>query len=253
MKPLRSYVIPWLFFLSGVMLVAVPVVAMEYDVPVSGRVQATFAEGIVQMLTMTELDPQPIVAGTLIEPPVRVEVGEASRLELLLPDGSVLRFAEFTIFQLIEAEATLNRRRIDVDVALGDCWAKIKEFLGNDENLFHVSAPTATAGVAGTTYRLNVDYFQSSEYYVYSGAITLQSRWRPDPDDISGPLERVAGPERVPPPHRISMEEWSLNITAGYRIQLQPDGSYDDPFLFDRQIDQLSPWVQWNQERDRLF
>ena len=179
-------------------------------------------------------------------------VKSSSRLELLLADGSFVRFAPDTTFTLVKADAVPSKSRdISVDVAMGDCWAKVQDLLGQDAS-FEVNSPTAVAGVAGTVYRLNVKQNKSSAYFVYDGKIQVSYSPSSPPagaGSVTRP-HRVAGPSQVAGPHRVSLEEWIVIVGKGYRFSISPEGAYADPKPFDMEQDRQDPWVKWNLDRD---
>jgi len=226
-------------------------VAADYDLPVTGQARVQFLQGNADMLALgnrVSLQTDDVLCA-----PAKVMVGASSRLELLLADGSFVRFAPNTTFTLVKADAVPSTSRdISVDVAMGDCWAKVQDLLGQDGS-FEVNSPTAVAGVAGTVYRLQVKQDKASAYFVYDGKI--QVAYSPaSPPAGSGPItqpHRVAGPSRVAGPHRVSLEEWMVVVSKGYRFSISPEGAYSDPQPFDMKEDRQDPWVKWNLDRDQ--
>lgn len=224
-----------------------------YDLPVTGKARVSYVQGHVSRVvekTRTEL-----AVGDILVAPAGVVVGEDARLELIAADGSVLRFAPGTTFTLTRADAEpAVSRDIQVDVAMGDCWAKVQKLLGTQSS-FEVNSPTAVAGVAGTVYRLRVEPSEVSKYYVYDGKIAVS--YSPvSPPAGSGPVTkptRVAGPQRVAGPHRVSVAQWMVVVAKGYRFNISPQGQYQDPEPFDMQKDRKDPWVAWNLERDNAL
>lgn len=224
--------------------------ALAFELPVSGKAKVGLVEG--RVLVVVNGKDTPLKKGNEIAAPAKVVVGKASRLELILPEGSVLRFSGNTEFQLVKATAKQGKRAIEVDVALGDCWAKVKGALGEGSE-FKVNSPTAVAGVAGTVYRLNVDQDKDASYYVYDGKVAVG--YRPvspafQPGMPHQEPTRVPGPTRVEGPKRVTMEEWLVIVGAGYVFKVDQAGKYEEPAKFDKQQDQQDPWVQWNSERD---
>ncbi len=218
-----------------------------YELPLSGTAKVSYLEGhatcgLENATTVLE-------KGQDIKAPATVRVDNDARLELLLPEGSVVRFASATEFTLVSAVATGSNRRIEVDVAMGDCWASVKDFLGDTE--FEVNSPTAVAGVAGTKYRLNVARDDASMYLVYQGRVRIERRWTGT--DQGGSRVRVAGPERVQGPSRVDVGKWMEIVSEGYQFIIRADGRYDSPKEFDRAKDMQSPWVVWNMERDKAL
>ncbi|WP_457572141.1 FecR family protein [Desulfovulcanus sp.] len=224
----------------------------SYELPLSGQALVNLVEGNV-LLCVKEAS-QKLKQGDKIMAPARVEVKEKSRIELVMPDGSILRFAAGTEFELVKAVAEEGKRDIQVDVALGDCWASVRKLLGEDSN-FQVNSPTAVAGVAGTKYRLSVSADKHSLYLVYGGKIKVG--YRPDsPKSDGGSFgvpQRVQGPHRVAGPKRVSMQEWMFIVQKGYQFNIRPDGAFERPKPFDMVKDSQNPWVKWNLMRDKEF
>lgn len=243
--------------LAGVLMVWLAGVgwgwAAGYDLPVSGQALVHLLEGHADRVTRDSR--VPLHVQDVLHAPVKIVVGEDSRLELLLGDGSFIRFAPRTTFTLVRADAVADTSRdISVDVALGDCWAKVQALLGG-EGSFEVNSPTVVAGVAGTVYRLHVEPDASSRYVVYDGAIKVT--YAPvSPPAGSGPMtrpHRVEGPSRVPGPHRVSLKEWMVVVAKGYSFAISPWGTFDQPEPFDMDAERQNPWVAWNLERDGIL
>ncbi|MFP4167981.1 MAG: FecR domain-containing protein [Desulfonatronovibrionaceae bacterium] len=187
-----------------------------------------------------------------IQAPGSLELSDEARLELKLADGSVLRFSGGTECELVSAMAAGIERDVRVDVALGDCWASVKRFLGQNST-FEVSSPTAVAGVAGTRYRVHVEQSRASSYLVYSGKIKVG--YRPvspkySPDQSFSGEQEVKGPGEVSGPEEVSAPEWIMVVESGYRFDVSADGAFYRPVPFDRQEDVQDSWVSWNMNRD---
>jgi hypothetical protein len=226
-------------------------VAAEYDLPVTGKARVHFLQGHADRVVLG--DRVVLQTGDILCAPAKVMVGEASRLELLLADGSFVRFAPDTTFTLVKADAVPSKSRdISVDVAMGGCWAKVQDLLGQDAS-FEVNSPTAVAGVAGTVYRLKVTKDSASEYFVYDGKIQVAYSPSSPPAGSGAVTEprRVEGPTRVAGPHRVSLEEWLVIVGKGYQFSISPEGAYSDPRPFDMEQERRDPWVKWNLERDK--
>jgi hypothetical protein len=236
--------------LTGGLLAALAYAASDYDLPISGSARATLVEG--RVLLLEKSGEAELHQGDKIKAPSKVRVEQGARLELALPEGSVVRFDSGAEFSLVKASADTTNRQIEVDVAMGDCWAAVKDILGDEAGgSFEVNAPTAVAGVAGTVYRLHVDEAKNSMYRVYDGKIKVSNRWRPEGTGEAGPVHEVEGPKPVAGPRKVTAEEWMKIISAGYQFNIRADGRYDAPEPFNRQEDAQNSWVQWNAQRDR--
>ena len=225
----------------------------SYELPLSGQALVNLVEGDV--LFCVKETSQKLKSGDKIIAPARVKLKENSRLELVMPDGSILRFAAGTEFELVKAVAEEGKRDIQVDVALGDCWASVKKLLGEDSN-FQVNSPTAVAGVAGTKYRLSVSADKNSFYLVYNGKIRVgyrpvSSKYEPGKRFIMP--QRVQGPGRVAGPKRVSIEEWTFIVQKGYQFNIRADGTFERPKPFDMKKDSQDIWEKWNLMRDKEF
>lgn len=238
---MKKIVILFLLLISQLSL------AFASNVEVEGKVKVNLIEGKVL------LEDKVLKEGDLILPPARIQVLSKSKLELVLPDNSVLRFNENTEFNLVKAEYNGQKRDMQTEMVLGECWASVKKLLGED-NKFEVATPTAVAGVAGTKYRVvaNKEY---SKFLVYDGKI--QVGYRPVSENYqpgkSLLATRVEGPKKVAGPKRISMQEWVILVSKGYEFVIYPDGRFVPPKKFDQEAESKDPWVLWNLERDRIL
>ena len=223
----------------------------SYELPLSGQALVNLVEGDV--LLCVKGTSRNLKAGDRIMAQARVKLKDNSRLELVVPDGSILRFASNTEFKLVKAVANEGKRDIQVDVALGDCWASVKKLLGEDSS-FQVNSPTAVAGVAGTKYRVEVTLNKSTSYRVYEGKIRVG--YRPVSEKyVPGKKfvmpKRVQGPGRVAGPKRVSLQEWMFIVQRGYQFNITPQGRFNRPEPFDMQKDRQNSWVKWNLMRDK--
>jgi len=223
------------------------------------KAEVTLIEGSAE-LSRKETDlKQPLSRGDALLHGNRVATGEQARLELAMPDGSFLRFAQKTNFELISVDydEQTKQRDIKVHAALGKTWAKVSNLVGGGGR-FQVSAQNAVAGIRGTTYRMNVNSDTSVVVKVYEGAVQVSSppetAEKPGsiskPSGVEGP-HPVSGPHPVAGPHPVTMQEWTYIVRAMQQIVVYPDGTVSKPFRFDPEVD-MDDWVRWNQNRDRM-
>ena len=182
----------------------------------------------------------------------QVRTGAGARLEILLPDSSLVRFAGDSEFRVIRVEpgGTAAPREEKVHIVLGRAWANVVKTLGVKGNV-EVSCDYAVAGVRGTIYRMNVEKDLSALVRVYEGTVYVSGGGKaleaPKP---LGPPTRVDGPKPVPGPHRVTMEEWTLIIKAMQQVRIGADGIPEKPRDFTEAEDR-DEWVDWNRARDR--
>jgi hypothetical protein len=183
-----------------------------------------------------------------------VKVAEKSRLEILFPDGTVMRLAEKSSLKM--NELTFNKetdqKKVNVGLSIGKLWAKVKK-LKTADSAVEVKTANAVAGVRGTVYRVNVKADKSALVKVYDGEVYVAN----PPRDATKPIDKttapheVAGPHEVPPAyHEVSMEEWTAIVKAMQQISISSDGKPSEPEDFDPKAD-ADDWVKWNQQRDK--
>ena len=222
------------------------------------KAEVTLIEGSAE-LSRKETDlKQPLTRGDALLHGDRVATGEQARLELAMPDGSFLRFAQKTNFELtsVDYDEQTKQRDIKVHAAMGKTWAKVSDLVGGGGR-FQVSAQNAVAGIRGTTYRMNVNSDTSVVVKVYEGTVQVSSppetTEKPggisQPSRVEGP-QPVSGPHPVAGPHPVTMQEWTYIVRAMQQIVVYPDGTVSKPFRFDAEVD-MDDWVRWNHTRDK--
>jgi hypothetical protein len=186
-----------------------------------------------------------------------VRVAEKSRIEILFPDGTIMRLAEKSRLNMNEVSYNKQTegKNVKVDLAVGKLWAKVKK-LSTPDSSVEVKTANAVAGVRGTVYRVNAEDDKSALVKVYDGTVYVASPPKEaaggPPGQVSKPSE-VPGPRPVPPPfHQVSMEEWTVIVKAMQQVSVSPQGVASKAEEFDPKAD-ADDWVKWNQERDKAM
>lgn len=190
-----------------------------------------------------------VAAGDLIR------TGPRSRIELQLPDRSVVRFDEKTTFALtaVSTDRQHESRDISIRMVFGKVWARVHGWF-KGTGRFEISTKTAVAGVRGTVYRVNVAEDHTTVIKVYWGEVLVKGLPRdaaaptPKPGVLAKP-SRVLGPQPIEGPKPVTMKEWTYIVRAMQQITVRPDGTAEKPFSFSPEEDR-SDWVDWNRERD---
>lgn len=216
-----------------------------------GEIVAAHIEGAAQVRPQGAKSWLPLELNKALHNGDEVTVGKASRLELLMPDKSRLRFAAETRFKIMQTPEAA-KEDVKVHVAVGRTWANVSKSIGIKRK-FELSCDNAVAGVRGTVYRMNVSDDQSALVRVYDGEVAVSGATKPMDrgEQIFGKKPtKVAGPKPVAGPHKITMEEWVVLLRSMQQVSIRADGTADKPREFTEQEDR-DEWVDWNKERDR--
>ncbi|MDY6825351.1 MAG: FecR domain-containing protein [Thermodesulfobacteriota bacterium] len=243
--------------LVGLVLAVIPPAAGAAPVPVEisgSTAEITLLAGTAVVVDSEMTSQRALSQGDFLKQGEGVKVGDRSRIELRLPDGSYVRFDEGTVFELkaMAIDRKKKERNIDVNVVFGKIWAKVSKFMGR-KGRFEVSTKTSTAGVRGTKYRMNVNEDNSAVVKVYEGAVAVSGK--EEAAEAGGPSagmtqpHAVSGPQPVAGPHPVSMEKWVYVVKAMQQIVIKPDGTPTKPFRFSYKADR-NDWVKWNETRD---
>ncbi len=246
--------------LLGIVIAPHPAMNQEPKGKEAGKNQAsvTFLQGKAEVLTKGETAWKPIQVGTLLFQEDEVRTAEKSRIEIQLPDQSILRFDQKTAFKMktISFDARDGSREMQVNVAAGKTWANVRKAFG-PKKTFEVASANAVAGVRDTIWRMTVTEDRSTLIRVYEGTVEVYNPfvkpdYKPEEGGFRAPRE-VRGPQEVPPPFReVTREEWEqIVLTQMMQVMVPAMGKPDRPTDFSAEEDQREEWVRWNQARDR--
>jgi ferric-dicitrate binding protein FerR (iron transport regulator) len=243
----------WILMLS--LCAMLPSVALAQKKPVTvkvgkGEARVSQLEGTVQVLPKGGRDWRGLRVNDALQGGDEVVVGKKSRLGIILPDKSTLRFAEDTRFRLMQVPETAAGD-VKVHLTVGRSWANVSKAIGIKRK-FEISCDNAVAGVRGTVYRMNVHEDKSALVRVYDGEVAVSAA--PKPMDTTERVfgkkpEKIAGPKPVAGPHKISMEEWTVLLKSMQQVSIRSDGTADKPTEFTEGEDR-DEWVDWNKQRD---
>lgn len=181
-----------------------------------------------------------------------VSTGAGSRIELVLPDKSRIRFAEKSKFKFVQIDRKeTGEGAVAVSLSVGKAWSNVRKSLSGKEGKFEISCQNAVAGVRGTIYRMDVATDQSALVKVYDGEVSVAGL-RKTQQNVSavGPPQAVAGPTPVSGPKPVSMEQWVYIVKSMQKIHIDADGKAREPESFTEEED-VDRWTKWNKRRDR--
>ena len=188
-----------------------------------------------------------LAPGSLVYQDDLVETGARTRLELKLPDKSVIRLGPQSKLRLTTAVfgKSVADRTVSASLLVGQIWAKVEKAVGG-ESRFEVQTGNAVAGVRGTTFRVDARQDQSCVVKVYSGAVAVAAGKVPRPGHAAAAKER----RQVPGPQPVSREQWERLVGKMMQLAVSADGSPGEPEAFALAAPDADPWEAWNRERD---
>ena len=96
---------------------------------------------------------QPLALGAEINAGDQLHTDPASKLELTLVDGSVLRLDHSSDLKLsqVERKADTGNWKVKATLALGSIWARVSKRIGGEQT-FEINTTRVVAGVRGTEF-----------------------------------------------------------------------------------------------------
>jgi hypothetical protein len=220
-----------------------------------GQAQVTSLKGKVSMVCDGQTEVVFLKTYDFIKPGCEVSTGVDGRLEMVLPDRSVVRFANKTKFKLVQADiGAKGSRAVGISMALGKIWTKVRKSLVGGSDKFEISCQNAVAGVRGTIYRMDVETDHSAVVKVYDGEVSVAgvSQTQKQQPTMLGPPKPIAGPSVIEGPKPVSMEQWVYIVRSMQQVQITSDGRALKPKDFTEEED-IDDWVKWNKQRDKQF
>jgi len=218
-----------------------------------GKATVTHLDGWANVFPEGKETGRKLAVNDSLSPGDYVITGPASKLEIVLSDRSILRFADNSRFRIVNADYDEEQGRdVKVNITVGKAWAHVSKKIQGKGN-FQLICENAVAGVRGTVYRMNVHDDKSVLIRVYDG--TLQVTGKKPVYEIPvtlAPPQKIEGPKPVPGPHKVSLEEWVFIIKSIQQIMVKSDGTPEQPRYFTEQEDR-DDWVDWNRYRDRIL
>ena len=222
------------------------------------QAQVTFLRGKAEVLSKGQTAWTLLTVGSVLSSDDEVRTGEKARIEIQLPDRSILRFDQQTTFKMkaVLFDTQEGSRDVKVEMAAGKTWANVRKVFGSKKT-FEVASANAVAGVRDTIWRMDVGSDRSTLIRVYEGSVEVYNPfvrpdYKPEEGGFKAPRE-VQGPKEVPRPYEeVSKEQWEqIVLTQMMQIVIPPTGRPGEPVAFSAEDDQREEWVRWNQERDK--
>lgn len=107
----------------------------------------------------------------------RIKTYLNSRVELRMPDGTIVKVNENTVFDVTEIKTTAVDKEDKMRFTLwaGNIWAKFTKLISKRQSR-QIESPSAVVAIRGTVLEMNVDANQSTRVHVIEGRVAVRSK-----------------------------------------------------------------------------
>ncbi len=107
----------------------------------------------------------------------RIRTELSSRVELQMPDGSVIKINENSVFDVKEIKTPQNEHadKMSFTLWVGSLFAKFQKIVEQRQSRI-IESPSAVVAVRGTQFDLQVDRNQTTTVRVYEGRVSFRSK-----------------------------------------------------------------------------
>jgi hypothetical protein len=232
--------------LSGLLQAGRPADAESMD-PVTPEPFATvtFVRG-APVLTGGTSSPEPLTEGQGLYAGSGVETDDASRVEMVLSGGGIVRLGEKTAIELGGETKDADGAGSWQQLMLldGDMWANFSD--RHRDSAPQILAVGALISGPRCIFRTVMPGGGGLEVKAYTGPVTASGPFEVRKEDNSYLLAANPGNEENP------LEQWRYQITPYQKMIVLASGEASKPFRFAAKSD-LTEWVHWNQERDKAL
>lgn len=129
----------------------------------------------------------------------RLRTALNSRVELQMPDGSVIKINENSMFDVKEIKTAENEQsdRQSFTLWVGSLFAKFQKIVEQRQSR-EIETPSAVVAIRGTEFDLQVDRQQTTVVRVYKGKVSLRSKTAPG--EVMVGVNQESRVERGKPP-----------------------------------------------------
>lgn len=200
----------------------------------SARVK--FVIGKVQVLPYKKTSWKTAKMNSAIFSGDRIKTNLNSRVELEMPDGSVIKVQENTIFDVktIKTKEKDNSDEMNFTLFAGNIWAKFKKIVSTRQKR-QIESPSAVVAIRGTTIEMDVAQNKSTTVRVIEGKVSFRSKDTQGEVEVGTNQESTVEEGKAPtPPSSISKtgEDSEAAQSGELELRVQTDQlQYTDPSI----------------------
>ncbi len=136
-----------------------------------------FVVGRVQVQSYQEAEWKRVRYNMVIKKGDRLQTFLNARVELKMPDGSVIKVNENSIFDVTEIKISKSDQTDEMSFTLfaGNIWAKFKKLV-NSRQSRKIESPSAVVAIRGTEFEMEVDSKEGTSLNVIEGKVAFKSK-----------------------------------------------------------------------------
>ncbi len=159
------------------LMVSVLIISAFNQQPQRSAAKVKFMLGTVELMRKGKTNWQKVRFHERIYEGDRLRTALNSRVELLMPDGSVIKINENSMFDVKEIKTPQKEHsdRLSFTLWVGSLFAKFQKIV-EQRQAREIETPSAVVAVRGTEFDLQVDREQTTVVRVYDGKVSLRSK-----------------------------------------------------------------------------
>jgi len=168
-----------------------------------------FLIGKAEVLSKNQTDWRNARLNMAIRSGDRIKTLLNARVELEMPDGSVIKVNENSIFDVKEIKTVEEDKEDKLSFTLwaGNIWAKFKKVV-NTRQSRQIDSPSAVVAIRGTILDMNVDQDQTTKVRVFEGSVSVLSKDAPGEVIVETNQESTVRKGRAPTsPQRFTSDQ----------------------------------------------
>jgi hypothetical protein len=136
-----------------------------------------FVIGIVEVQSQQQTSWRSLSLNSTIVEGDRIKTSLNSRVEITMPDETILKINENTIFDIdeIKVPEVDNEDKMKFTVWAGNIWGKFKKIFSSRQER-EIESPSAVVAIRGTTIEMDVDQNQNTLVRVEEGQVVVKSK-----------------------------------------------------------------------------
>lgn len=150
---------------------------LSYSINAQNSASVKFVLGTVERQQKNVTGWQKITLNSKVVQGDRIKTALNSRVELQMPDESILKIGENTIFDINEIKTMQedNEDKMGFTLWAGNLWAKFKKIVSTRQER-KLESPSAVVAIRGTTLEMIVDLQQKTTVKVEEGLVSVLSK-----------------------------------------------------------------------------